>query len=86
MSVDASWLFGSAPDAMLIVDGQGRIASVNAQAEKMFGYRREELVGEPLSEGPPRTSVPIRCVTPRTPHGSRPGTVWPVQGRQRVSY
>jgi PAS domain S-box-containing protein len=46
--VDAPWLFESAPDAMLLVDGRGRIMVVNAQAEEMFGYRRRELVGEPV--------------------------------------
>jgi formate hydrogenlyase transcriptional activator len=46
--VDAVWLFESAPDAMVLVDGQGRIAAANAQAEKMFGFLREELVGEPV--------------------------------------
>ena len=47
-NVDAACLFESAPDAMVLVDGQGRIAVVNAQMEKMFGYRREELLGEPF--------------------------------------
>ena len=35
----------SAPDAMIIVDDRGKIAIVNAQAEDMFGYRRDELLG-----------------------------------------
>ncbi|MDH3747252.1 MAG: PAS domain S-box protein [Gammaproteobacteria bacterium] len=34
-----------APDSMVIVDGDGRIAIVNAQAEKMFGYKRDEMRG-----------------------------------------
>jgi PAS domain S-box-containing protein len=36
----------SAPDAMVIADEQGRIALVNAQAEKLFGYQRNELIGQ----------------------------------------
>jgi diguanylate cyclase (GGDEF)-like protein/PAS domain S-box-containing protein len=35
----------SAPDPLLIVDGRGRIVLVNAQAEKTFGYGRQELIG-----------------------------------------
>ncbi|HSR95722.1 MAG TPA: PAS domain S-box protein, partial [Kofleriaceae bacterium] len=42
-------LLESAPDAMVIVDGHGRIFMVNAQTEALFGYRRTELVGQ-LSE------------------------------------
>ena len=41
-------LLESAPDAMVIVDRNGRIAIVNAQAEQMFGYRRDELLGQPV--------------------------------------
>lgn len=38
----------SAPDAMIFVDRQGQIAFVNAQAESLFGYRREELLARPI--------------------------------------
>ncbi len=45
-SVDAAGFLESAPDAMVIVDEQGRIVAVNTLAEQLFGYRREELIGE----------------------------------------
>ena len=38
----------SAPDAIVIIDGQGRIVRLNRQAEAIFGYTREELLGEPI--------------------------------------
>ena len=35
-----------APEAMLVVDSQGKIILVNAQCEKFFGYPRDELLGQ----------------------------------------
>ena len=37
-------LLEAAPDAMIIVDRTGRIALVNSQAERLFGYARRDLV------------------------------------------
>ena len=41
-------LLESAPDAMIIVDDAGEIAIVNGQAESMFGYDREEMLGNKI--------------------------------------
>jgi PAS domain S-box-containing protein len=41
-------LFDSAPDTVVVVDGDGRIARANAQIEQMFGFGQEELVGKPV--------------------------------------
>lgn len=38
-------LLEAAPDAMVIIDSEGRITLVNAQTDRMFGYPRDELVG-----------------------------------------
>ena len=33
---------------MVIVDAEGRISLVNRQTERLFGYARHELVGQPV--------------------------------------
>jgi PAS domain S-box-containing protein len=41
-------ILDTAPDAMVVVNHQGKISFVNAQTEKMFGYARRDLLGQPL--------------------------------------
>jgi PAS domain S-box-containing protein len=43
------------PDAIVIVNASGRIVFANTQAERVFGYRHRELLGQPVEHlMPPR--------------------------------
>jgi diguanylate cyclase (GGDEF)-like protein/PAS domain S-box-containing protein len=42
-------LLEAAPDAMVVVDQAGEIVLLNVQAEKQFGYHRDELIGQPVT-------------------------------------
>lgn len=45
----------SAPTAMVMIDRQGMIVLVNGETEKMFGHRREALLGRPIE-----SLIPVR--------------------------
>jgi PAS domain S-box-containing protein len=42
-------LLEAAPDGMIVADTNGCIVLLNLQAEKQFGYRRDELLGQPMT-------------------------------------
>ncbi len=52
----------SAPNAMVLADVEGRIVLINVQAERLFGYLREELIGQLVE-----MLIPVRY------RGSHPG-------------
>lgn len=41
-------LLEAVPDSLVIIDSLGRIAFVNGETERLFGYRRDELVGREI--------------------------------------
>ena len=46
----AQSLLEAAPDSMVVVDELGKIVLVNNQTQRLFGYRRDELVGCDVEE------------------------------------
>ncbi|TMQ03076.1 MAG: PAS domain S-box protein [Deltaproteobacteria bacterium] len=70
MSVDAPELpfrelVDAAPDGVIVCDQTGLIVLVNAEAERMFGYSRDELVGQRIE-----TLVPDRARAQHSHHVS----------------
>ncbi len=55
-------LLEAAPDALVCVAADGRITTVNAQTERLFGYGRDELVGQQVDMLVPEA---VRAVHPR---------------------
>lgn len=45
------------PDAVTVVDAEGRVAYWNRAAERVYGIAREDILGRPVSEFFPRESV-----------------------------
>jgi PAS domain S-box-containing protein len=52
----------AAPNAMVMTNAAGQIEMVNSQAEKVFGYPRQELLGQP-----------VEMLVPERFHGHHPG-------------
>jgi PAS domain S-box-containing protein len=67
----------AAPSAILLVDEQGKISSVNAQSERLFGYGRDELLGRPVEILVPEASRGAHP-TLRARYQTADGTVRPM--------
>ncbi len=68
-------LLEAAPDAMVVVNQGCEIVLLNLQAEKKFGYRRDELLGQKVTniipEGFAERLIADACAPPRRPSRSR---------------
>jgi two-component system, sensor histidine kinase PdtaS len=86
--------FEAAPMGMMTTDADGKVTFANAQIDRMFGYKREELLGSPLRQlipglalgGPDRSSktTPLAFRSPGKSTGAKPralrknGTEFPI--------
>ncbi len=82
----------SCPSGMLMVDRAGMIVMVNTEIERLFGYRRDELIGRSVDILAP-TRLRAHHARHRNgfiqpaahpAHGRRPRSVRAAQGRNRV--
>jgi PAS domain S-box-containing protein len=80
-------LLESAPDAMVIVDQTGHIVLVNAQAERLFGYPRQELLGQPVDVLLPEARREQHLIHHRSgfaaPHARTLGSGFELHGRRK---
>jgi PAS domain S-box-containing protein len=58
MKGDLPPLFGAFPDAMVIVDAEGRILQANAQVMSLFGFGEGKLIGMHIQDLFPGQPVP----------------------------
>jgi PAS domain S-box-containing protein len=79
-------LLEAAPDAVIIVDREGKIVLVNQQTEQMFGYARSDLLGRPIEFLVPErfhvAHIAHRLAYLSEPRPRRMGTVPGLAGRR----
>jgi len=80
-------VFDSAPDGILIVDSDGVVRDLNPAVETLFGYAREELLGEAvetlLPEGFRKAHLAHRERYRRSPHARPMGVGLELRGRRK---
>ena len=80
-------LLEAAPDAMVCIAADGRIVLVNAQAERLFGYERAELIGQPVEILVPDAARAVhsghRAGYVASPRHRPMGAGMPLAGRRR---
>jgi PAS domain S-box-containing protein len=80
-------LLESAPDAIVIVDGAGKIQLINAQTERVFGYSRVDLIGQDVEMLLPdrfrKSHVADRQSYSRSPHPRSMGADLDLYGRRK---
>jgi PAS domain S-box-containing protein len=80
-------LLETLPDAVVAVDGGGTIVQVNSQAQELFGYERDELIGQKVEmlvpEGQRREHHHHREGFARAPKTRRMGAELDLYGRRR---
>ncbi len=83
----SSELLEALPDAIVAVDGDGTIIQVNSQALELFGYRRDELIGQKVEMLVPESYRPRhhhhRENFTKTPKTRRMGADLDLYGRRR---
>ena len=78
----------AAPSAMVMIDADGEIALVNAQAERVFGYDRSEMLGQPIEMLLPASSSArhpgLREAYFKAPHSRPMGAGRELYGRHKT--
>ena len=77
----------ASPNAIVLVDSDGRVAMVNRQTEQMFGYERQQLLGQPVEKLLPQAlrdvHVDLRKAYQQSPEPRRMGNNRELFGQHR---
>ncbi len=80
-------IFEASPDGCLVVDSEGRIRDLNPQAEVLFGWPREDLLGQPVEVLVPQDQRPghehHRADYAADPHSRPMGAALDLSGLRR---